>query len=163
MMVMKTGSKRRAPARFAPPGYYKESWPQLYFAVLVLEALFSTGYFATEFYSAYDSLFLETRKGLVLIDGATILSFKSVAFGGFIGYPVLAVGLVVFGCYLFSCYFHGSRSIYLMRRLPDGRELWRRVVTLPLVGLIVELLTAGALLLLYYVLYVVITPAGCLP
>lgn len=158
-----TNGRRRSLAQLASPGHYRKRWLVCYLLCLALVAAISAVSFGTGFHDDYVSLFRETRKGLVLIDGMTVRHFDDLVFGGFLGFLPLAVGLVVFGCYLYTCFHQGAQSIYLMRRLPDGGELWRRVVTLPLLGLAVEAVTAALLLLLYYVLYVTITPAGCLP
>ena len=60
-------------------------------------------------------------------------------------------------------YRRGSMSIYLMRRLPDRTLLHRQCWTLPLVGLVLTLGTILVLLLLYALIYILATPAVCLP
>ena len=50
-----------------------------------------------------------------------------------------------------------------MKRLPNRWELWRRVLTLPLGAMAVCGLTVLALTGLYYSIYLLCTPAGCLP
>ena len=43
-------------------------------------------------------------------------------------YPLLAAVALATAAVLYSSYYQGSRSIYLMRRLPEGRGLLRRQV-----------------------------------
>ena len=50
-------------------------------------------------------------------------------------------------------HYQESRSIYLMRRLPDRWELWRRCLALPLAGLAIALVLALGLSVLYFWLY----------
>lgn len=50
-------------------------------------------------------------------------------------------------------HYQESRSIYLMRRLPDRWELWRRCLALPLAGLAMALVLTLGLSLLYFWLY----------
>lgn len=56
----------------------------------------------------------------------------------------------------------GSRSDHLMGRLPDRWELARRSFRLPLVLALVTLGVMALLLVLFYALYLVLTPAECL-
>lgn len=99
----------------------------------------------------------------VLIEGAHIAPFSEIIGGSLDFFPLfwLFMGLEVLSAY----YYHrkDSMSIYLMRRLPDRWELHRRCWGRPLILTAASLLVMGAILLLYYVIYLVFTPAGCLP
>ena len=65
---------------------------------------------------------------------------------------------------LYSSYYQGSRSIYLMRRLPDGRSLLRRQVwTVPVCWTLAILVTGAVLLGLCWLVWRFATPAECLP
>lgn len=65
---------------------------------------------------------------------------------------------------LYSSYYQGSRSIYLMRRLPDGRSLLRRQVwSVPLRVMGLLLLLGMVLLALSWLVWRFVTPAQCLP
>ena len=65
---------------------------------------------------------------------------------------------------LYSSYYQGSRSIYLMRRLPDGRSLLRRQVwTVPVCWALMILVNGAVLLGLCWLLWRFKTPAECLP
>ena len=59
-------------------------------------------------------------------------------------------------------YFQDSKSIYTMRRLPSVWELHRRCLTLPVCGMVIGLGTAFVLILLYYNVYIGLTPEICL-
>ena len=79
-------------------------------------------------------------------------------------YPVLAVVALATAAVLYSSYYQGSRSIYLMRRLPDGRSLLRRQVwTAPVCWALTILLSGAVLLGLCWLLWRFKTPAECLP
>ena len=56
----------------------------------------------------------------------------------------------------------GSKSIYLMKRLPDRMELHRRCLTLPIAGLVICGLTAFLTIALCYGIYLYFTPKECL-
>ena len=55
-------------------------------------------------------------------------------------------------------HYQGSRSIYLMRRLPDRWELLRRCIALPLCGALAALLTGLLITLLWAGIYLLATP-----
>ena len=63
----------------------------------------------------------------------------------------------------YAHYYRGSKSIYLMRRLPDRTLLHRQCWTLPLLALGLTLLVLVLLPALYYLIYRYATPAQCLP
>ena len=106
----------------------------------------------------YDSVL---RKN-VLIPGAVLPSYPGIAFWSLWPYPLLATYLVIQGAANWGSYYRGSRSIYLMRRLPDRWEALRRAVLLPLLGLAAAVLLAAALWLLGYWCYVTVPPEQCL-
>ena len=62
----------------------------------------------------------------------------------------------------YSYHYRESKSIYLMRRLSDPWELHRRCLTLPVVGVGLALLVAFVLLMLYFAVYMGVTPEECL-
>lgn len=65
---------------------------------------------------------------------------------------------------LYSSYYQGSRSIYLMRRLPDGRSLLRRQIwSVPLRVMGLLLLLGVVLLAATWLVWRFVTPAQCLP
>ena len=62
----------------------------------------------------------------------------------------------------YMTYYKDSKSIYLMKRLPDKWEMYRRCVVVPLVAIFIQIITGAACLLLYYGIYLFFTPAQCL-
>ena len=63
----------------------------------------------------------------------------------------------------YQSHYRGSRSIYLMRRLPDRWELHRRCLILPLLELAATLLLLAVLTVGFYFLYRGCAPGGSLP
>lgn len=70
-----------------------------------------------------------------------------------LGFLLLALCMPLLAGAHYFYHFHDGRSIYLMRRLPDRGELWRRCLTLPLTGLAAVLILALGLSVLYFWLY----------
>lgn len=113
--------------------------------------------------SARDELFQTVNRHRVLIPGAVIQPFGSLIGTGLRFFPLfwLFLGLEVVSAYRY--HKKGSKSIYLMRRLPDRWELHRRCWGLPVVCWAGSAALMGVLLALYFVIYLVFTPAECLP
>ena len=70
-----------------------------------------------------------------------------------IPFALLAGWMVALALVHLLSHYQESRSIYLMRRLPDRWELWRRCLTLPLTGLTIVLILTLGLSVLYFWLY----------
>ena len=65
---------------------------------------------------------------------------------------------------LYSSYYQGSRSIYLMRRLPDGRRILRRQIwSVPLRVMVLLLLLGTVMLAASWLVWRFVTPEQCLP
>lgn len=125
-------------------------------------ALFSLSYVGN-FARAVNDLYRYRGGKRTLIEGAKMVPFRELldhVFWGF-GVMALAMGFVAIGFYKYHS--QGSRSIYTMKRLPNRWELWRRVWTVPLVGAVACGVSVLVLTGLYYVCYLLGTPAGCLP
>ena len=77
---------------------------------------------------------------------------------------ILAAMALASAAVLYSTYYQGSRSIYLMRRLPDGgKTLRRQVWSVPLRTALLVLLAGGLVLGLAYLVWRYVTPESCLP
>lgn len=81
----------------------------------------------------------------------------------------ILISFAIPGAYMVSqavCHYQyhsqGSKSIYLMKRLPDRIELHRRCLTLPAAGLVICGLTAFLTIALCYGIYLYFTPKECL-
>ncbi len=76
---------------------------------------------------------------------------------------LLALGTLLSATVLYASYYQGGRSIYLMRRLPDGgRTLRRQVWTVPLRWMAACIAAAAVLSVLCWAAWRLITPAQTL-
>ena len=75
-------------------------------------------------------------------------------------YAVLLIMLALFLIIYHYRYHHmnGSMSIYLMRRLPDKKDLFRRCAVLPIVMMGITFLAYAVLTGIYYFAYITLTP-----
>ena len=78
------------------------------------------------------------------------------------GFLILALCMIGVCIWHYLYHWRGSKSIYLMRRLPHRFEIHRRCLTLPLCGAVIACAAAAAILLLYFGIYMLFTPAECL-
>lgn len=98
----------------------------------------------------------------VLIEGAVMAEFKDVLGIAFAGFAVLSIAILGLAAYHYFYHRIGSRSIYLMRRLPDKSELHRRCLALPAGGIVCCACAGFLLLCIYYWIYIAMTPEQCL-
>ena len=128
---------------------------------LVAAFIYSLSYFIT--YSGhYRALFRWDGMTKVLQEGAVMPDFIDILGVSLIGFVVLAVCMIAMLVYHYASHFQGSKSIYLMRRLPSRWELWRRCLTLPVLVAVLSLVVALILLLIYFGHYMARTPDVCL-
>ncbi len=132
-------------------------------AVLGLTLLFSLHFFAA-YDEALRKLYERVLGRRVLIEGAKILPFAQLSWWTW-WVPMMAVpAMLGMAASFFQLHRQGgSRSIYLMRRLPNRWELLRRCLAAPLAILVSDILFALALQGVYYLVYCFRTPAVCLP
>lgn len=121
--------------------------------------------YLVKYATARADLYKYSLKGPVIREGAVITSFYDLvhegldSFDGFTMFYLVMLGVLV---YHYIYYYQGSKSIYLMRRLPDKWEMHRRSITLPFAMLVIGALTQMALWMLYYGIYLTCTPTECL-
>ena len=150
---------------YTPPGV--AFWTQLKFCLggLGVAIAWSISYLI-KYSSAHANLYEYTFRGRVLKSGIYMIDFQKLvhsgidSFDGFLVFYFMMVGMLV---YHYLYYYQGSKSIYLMRRLPNRWEVHRRSITLPFAAFVIAVMTEIALWLLYYGIYLVCTPAQCLP
>lgn len=71
---------------------------------------------------------------------------------------LIALLMVALSIYNYKYHFQGSKSIYLMNRLPDDKDLMRRCLTLPTLGILACIILAALVTGLCYLVYMTNTP-----
>lgn len=99
-----------------------------------------------------------------VLEGAMMRSFEELFFS-----PNSLAGFLVVGCMMFGFmvghyvyHYQISKSIYVMKRLPDKWELYRRCFTLPLIGLVISLFVAGLFYGISAFVYYYVVPPQCM-
>lgn len=111
---------------------------------------------------ARQELYHWTGAKKVLLEGAVMPDFITLVEKSFFGFPAVMAAALFFVLYHYAFHYQGSKSIYLMRRLPNRWELHRRCWTLPVAAIALFALSAAVMFLLYFAIYLLATPGGCL-
>jgi len=149
--------------RFVPVGLdgKKEGqWIGTGMAVAAFAAILN---FANQYTDALSRLYvygLGTRR---LNAGAVMVDFIHLMPGCALGFSLVCLAMVLLGVYHYHYHTQGSKSIYLMRRLPKSWELHMRCLGIPVLGAVGSMALLGLLSALFYLIYLSCTPAQCLP
>ena len=95
--------------------------------------------------------------------GGIIPTFRQLLDRGLYGCWMAMLAMLPLAWYYWRSHYWGSKSIYTMRRLPDGSQLRRRCLTVPMLGAAVFFLEAMILWQLDFLLYWFFTPEASLP
>ena len=146
----------------APPGIGTDREIGGYISGLVLLIMLSAFDFFDNYNEAYEKLSRWVSNQKILIEGAEMIDFVTVlgdSMQGFFLYCFLMLVIVVWH-YLY--YHYETKSIYLMKRLPNHVEIHKRAWTLPMLGVAATLLAAFVMLVLYFEIYMIATPKQCI-
>lgn len=161
MTEKRTSALRRALERILPPNVPADTMHGIIIGSLAIGALAAAIDFIARYSTAYRSLF--GWNGW-LSDTALMSSFSAYAEPVVIVFGVVVLLALLSAVMLYSSYYLGGRSIYLMRRLPDGRQTLRRQVwTVPLLWAVCAAVLGAVVLTLCYAAWCWITPSQCLP
>lgn len=151
-------------SRYAPPGTNIKQEIKNLCTGLIGAACCAVLVYGVRLRSAYDNLFDYVGRERVLKIDVTMMPFDAVLHRGlWLFYLVALCSLASAVLHRISYYTGGSKSIYVMRRLPQRWEVLRRDITLPLLGASISLLSSLLLKMLFWGLYYWITPTQCLP
>lgn len=145
-----------------PPGMNTDRLIGGYLSGLTMMLCFSFRFFG-QYKTAYEELFqwpVGSKK--VLRPGAVMLDFSEIlgdSLQPFFLYCFLVMAVVLWN-YLY--YYQESKSIYVMKRLPNPVELHRRAWVLPLLAVAATLVFAFLVLILYFEFYMMFTPEQCI-
>lgn len=152
--------------RNSPPGMSMKQ--EICFLLIGLGAsfLYSLVFFA-QFARARESLYEVIGGKRVLKDGAIMEDFADLIGDTpidsvFLGFFFVAICMLGYIIYHYAYYRQGSKSIYLMKRLPKRSEIHRRALTLPFLAMLSCIVIAFAVMMIYFAFYMLATPEACL-
>lgn len=149
-------------AKLYPPGY---EWREELISAAVLlglaffiswQYLFRLGQMTQSFYYIY-------KGERFLRPDAAAKSFMELWRGSFLGFLLPLVFLTAMAVWHYVCYWRGSKSIYVMRRLPKRGVVFGSCVMGPALCAALLAFAAAALWMLYLGLYWLTVPAECMP
>jgi hypothetical protein len=126
---------------------------------LGLSSLYSLGFFMS-LDKSISSLYDLWGSKKVLAADRYIDDFCEIIRGKFRLFGIFAIIMLALCLMHYLSHFSGSRSIYLMRRLPQRWELLKRCVTVPLMGIVLCVILMVILTAIYFGAYMVFTPKG---
>lgn len=146
----------------APPGIQIESEVRYYLGGMMFSLLYSFG-FLLRFRLSYKSLFIKVWYKEYIPSDAQLPEFSQLFGYCHYGFLVIAVSMVGVAIIHYAYHFQGSKSVYLMRRLPDRREFHRRCLRLPVLGAAAALAAAALTVIVYFAIYMLVPPDRVLP
>ncbi len=146
--------------RHSPPGMELKFERRFVLTGWLLSFLYSL-LFLDAYFSAWNDLFIWEKGSRVLIKERIMPDFAELIESYLLGFFIVSLCMIGFVIYRYAYYRQGSKSIYLMKRLPHKSERHRRAWLLPLLAALVSILIALTLLLLYFTVYMLVTPDEC--
>lgn len=123
-------------------------------------------WFVTKYSRDYQALFTydSVLRKKTLVAGARIAPFTDYEGCALWLLVYFAIIAAVWAVLLYGSFSQGSRSLYLMRRLPEGRKpLFAYVLRAPVRYMVYGAMLCAVLLGVYYIIWRFITPESCLP
>ena len=161
MTQKRTSALRRMLERVLPPNVPADTMHGIIIGSLGLGVLVAVIDFTVRYSATYRGMFYWDGR---LMDTALMNHFSAYAEPVVIVFGVVVLLALLSAVMLYSSYYLGGRSIYLMRRLPDGRRTLRRQVwTAPLLWAACAAVLGALVLALCYGALYWITPDQCLP
>ena len=148
--------------KYAPPGYDYSIDKKFYFIGLSIATMYSFSYsirFTNEKNDLYRYYNFNIKE---LIPGAVMPDFVDILGNALWGYFILAACLLTLIALRYASYYQHSKSIYLMKRLPNKLDIHRRCLVVPILAAVSCFAIAFLVLLLYFGHYMIFTPNECL-
>ncbi|MCD7948415.1 MAG: hypothetical protein LUG13_09075 [Oscillospiraceae bacterium] len=146
-----------------PPGYRYQTECAAVGIALAISVLISLVSFLSALDQAQRALYMWQSEEWILMEGRMMPDFITMLGDKLLGLLILAVFIFAFATLShYAYYYSGSKSIYLMRRLPNRFELHRRALLVPLLSAFVFVLVALVLFFIDYAVYMTLTPEACL-
>ena len=147
--------------KYAPPGQDIKQEKSFFVLGMCGAVIFSMGYLG-RYARAWRNLYEWEDGRRIELKGTMMWEFSLLLENALVGFLILAVVMLGFIAYHYMYYYKDSKSIYLMKRLPDKFEMHKRCISIPLMAVLVSILTAVVILLIYLGIYVLFTPRECI-
>lgn len=145
-----------------PVGMLVRRERRLMLAGLIVACVWALMWYSLLYIGARNSLFIHIQGKLELAPQARMADFAQIFPGTLLIFWIVIAMMPLKVLEYYAFHRKGSKSIYLMRRLGDPRELRRRCWTLPLCTAAMSLVLAAVTTILCYLVYVKCTPASAI-
>ena len=150
--------------RLSPPGMRLTAEKAIVAVCWSLSTIWAVGTFITNY--LFERSFLFHPEGdLEFLRGGIppIPSFAALTEGASLGFYTTALIISGFTTFRFLYFIQGSKSIYLIRRLPQRTALFKQTAALPLLGIAVTWMIFLVLTGMMIAVYLLATPKSGLP
>ena len=146
-----------------PAGYTYKTELMAVFFVLAVGSFTSAYRFLAAYKTARQALYISRGVDLILDESRDMTDFVHLLGDKLLILLLLSVLVCIVAMTIHYGYHQiGSRSIYLMCRLPNRFELHRRCLLFPLVYAVTFVLVSVLLFFIFYTVYMNTTPEACL-
>ena len=146
----------------SPPGTDASKEAAIFITGWIISFVFSIFDFLGRYVLQYNNLYVNISGETVLKTYVKMPSFRSLISYSFYGYIILAFCCVCLIVFNYSQFFIGSKSIYLMKRLPKRNEIHIRACTLPILAILVIVISVFLIKMIYFAIYMIFTPKICI-
>ena len=150
-------------SRYFPVSANIKKERKTFWILLAIAAAYSLIFFIQLFFAREKLFDWDYKTGMnILRENALMPLYTEVLAESLYGLYALTIASILGIIRNYASFWQGSKSIYLMRRLPDRFELHRRCLSMPIADACITLLVAAILFFLYYAVYIAVTPEQCL-
>ena len=146
----------------SPPGIDVLKEVRLFIIGWIISFVFSLFDFLGKYVLEYSNLYAVIADETVLKTYVKMPYFRSLIRYSFYGYIILAFCAVCLMVFHYSQFFIGSKSIYLMKRLPKRSEIHIRTCTLPILAIFIIVISVFIIMMFYFAIYMIFTPKICI-
>jgi len=147
--------------KYAPPGQDIKQEKSFFVLGMCGAVIFSMGYLG-RYARAWSRLYEWDDGTRIKLTGTMMPEFLSLLKNALVGFLILAVAMLGFIAYHYMYYYKDSKSIYLMKRLPDKLEIHRCCISIPLMAASASVVTAILMTFIYFLIYILFTPGECI-
>ena len=143
-------------AKLTPPGSNPKTAVSLFTSGIIIMVLCSLG---CPFKIISENKEIFYRYGYYYDTGLRLSGFGYYTRGSMVFFWAILLFAIAFSIANYMSFYRETKSIYVMKRIPDGGEMFRRCFLIPLIAVVLALVIAIVLLIIYSMVYRYVPPA----
>ncbi len=136
-----------------PPGYEWQTERGIFSGAIIGASMWGIIGFFSRYSHWLDQLKSDAR-GYI----PEVMNFYEILGNAFFCFPIIIAFMLAAIAMHYAHHHSGSKSIYLMRRLPSRWELHRRCLAGPIIFILIAIAVALVLFFIFYSVYMIFTP-----